>query len=151
MKTTQSNFILPGYIGRFDMMSLLVNIVAATALLRVAVFIVEFFMISILPDRKLYKRAKVHTTEDFSEIRDKRKDSTNSPEEKELQIVSSTRSESPQIQSPPRAQIAAHPSPAPMHSVSVPGQIVMMPPGYHQPQPSGFIPAQQSMYPGQRY
>ena len=62
-----------GQIGRFDFMSLLVNLVAAAALLAVAVRAVEFLMLNVLPERALYTKEKIRETKDFSDVRDELK------------------------------------------------------------------------------
>ncbi|KAJ3277611.1 cytochrome c oxidase subunit 1 [Borealophlyctis nickersoniae] len=60
-----------GELGHFDFMQLLTGLVTALALLKVSTTIVELLMLSVLPQKLLYQKAKFEDTEDFSDIRDK--------------------------------------------------------------------------------
>ncbi|TPX34357.1 hypothetical protein SmJEL517_g03021 [Synchytrium microbalum] len=63
-----------GEIGQFSFLQTLSALVGGTALLSVAQILVEFIMTRILPERKLYEEAKVTNTDQFKEIRLKRKE-----------------------------------------------------------------------------
>ncbi|ORZ28576.1 hypothetical protein BCR44DRAFT_1455236 [Catenaria anguillulae PL171] len=60
-----------GKLGRFDFMALLTNLVASLALLRVAVLIIEFLLLWVMPEKEHYRHWKIQTTDDFSDIRDR--------------------------------------------------------------------------------
>lgn len=60
-------------------MSLLVNVVAATALIKLAVTAVEILMMYVLPERKMYAKCKIHDTADFSTMREQHKQAQISP------------------------------------------------------------------------
>jgi hypothetical protein len=62
-----------GSIGHFDMITLLINLVSAIALLKVASIIVEVLMLRFLPERKIYQSFKFEHTEDFGDLRKSRK------------------------------------------------------------------------------
>ncbi|KAI0226301.1 hypothetical protein L0F63_003414, partial [Massospora cicadina] len=58
-----------GKIGTFNLQTLLINLVAGTALLRAAAIIVEFLMICVMPQRDVYRKYKYHETLDFGDYR----------------------------------------------------------------------------------
>ncbi|RKP11124.1 hypothetical protein THASP1DRAFT_27103 [Thamnocephalis sphaerospora] len=62
-----------GIIGRFDFLTLLINLVSAIALLKMASLIVEVLMLRFLPERQEYQRSKFEHTEDFGDLRKMRK------------------------------------------------------------------------------
>jgi len=62
-------FVQTSTIGVFDFQTLLVQLVSALALLGVAATIVDVLMLKILPQKKLYEKAKFDETEKFGEIR----------------------------------------------------------------------------------
>ncbi|KAI9187879.1 hypothetical protein H9P43_002270 [Blastocladiella emersonii ATCC 22665] len=64
-------FTQTGMLGEFQLMALLTNLVASLAMLRVAIFGVEFLMVWVLPQRKAYRAYKVQVTADFSELRER--------------------------------------------------------------------------------
>ncbi|KAI8818275.1 uncharacterized protein EV422DRAFT_537896 [Fimicolochytrium jonesii] len=57
-----------GIIGKFNLMALLRNLVAAGALLTVATFIVERVMLWLLPLRQKYRRHKYENTRHFTDV-----------------------------------------------------------------------------------
>ncbi|KAJ3369595.1 cytochrome c oxidase subunit 1 [Allomyces arbusculus] len=59
-------FVQAGAIGQFELISLLTNMVASLALLRLAVIFVEVLMLHVLPERKAYHEYKYQVTEEFS-------------------------------------------------------------------------------------
>ncbi|TPX40340.1 hypothetical protein SeLEV6574_g06660 [Synchytrium endobioticum] len=63
-----------GTIGQFNFLSFLSNLVGGLALLKVATTITEMLMMYGLPQRKLYREAKVEQTEDFSDVRQELKE-----------------------------------------------------------------------------
>ncbi|KAI9599289.1 hypothetical protein BDF19DRAFT_428251 [Syncephalis fuscata] len=58
-----------GTIGHFDPLTLMVNLVSAIALLKVASIIVELLMLRFLPERDMYHNRKFEHTEDFGDLR----------------------------------------------------------------------------------
>ncbi|KAJ9065000.1 hypothetical protein DSO57_1024521 [Entomophthora muscae] len=58
-----------GKIGTFDLQTLLINLVAGSALLRLATFLVELLMIRFMPQREVYCKYKYHETLDFGDYR----------------------------------------------------------------------------------
>jgi len=59
-----------GKIGRVSLQTTLINLMAGMALLSGATVAVDFFMQSVMPQKKLYKEYKVITSVDFSSLRD---------------------------------------------------------------------------------
>jgi hypothetical protein len=60
-------FAQTGSIGKFNFISLLLNLVAALALFRVATLVVDGIMVYFLPQKKLYHREKFQETLDFND------------------------------------------------------------------------------------
>ena len=63
-------FAQVGELGKFDFLTLLLNLVAAFALLSLSTLVVEFFMLKLLPQKAHYERYKFITTDDFSDLRE---------------------------------------------------------------------------------
>ena len=69
--------LLPkGQIGKFDFQTMLIQLVTALALLKVAQIVVDLIAIYVKDLRKMYYAAKFEETEDFSDIRDTLADRT---------------------------------------------------------------------------
>ncbi|RUP02119.1 hypothetical protein BC936DRAFT_140644 [Jimgerdemannia flammicorona] len=60
--------------GVFNFVSLLINLIAGLALMKVATTIVELLMLQLLPQRNHYKESKFEHTEDFSNLREQIKE-----------------------------------------------------------------------------
>ncbi|KAI9176032.1 hypothetical protein H9P43_006396 [Blastocladiella emersonii ATCC 22665] len=58
-------FVQTGKLGQFQLITLLTNVVASFALFRIAVLIVEFLMLRVLPEKDKYSAYKYQVTEDF--------------------------------------------------------------------------------------
>ncbi|KAJ3378061.1 cytochrome c oxidase subunit 1, partial [Lobulomyces angularis] len=69
------NFSQTGQIGKFDFMTLLVNMTATFTLLRIITFIVDSLMLYTFPRKNVYQRAKFETTEEFGDFELKKKKS----------------------------------------------------------------------------
>ena len=54
----------------FSFITLLINLVAAAALIKVATTVVDLVAIKLLPQRSIYRKYKYEETLDFSDIRD---------------------------------------------------------------------------------
>ncbi|KAJ3084301.1 hypothetical protein HK102_000702 [Quaeritorhiza haematococci] len=63
-------FAQAGEVGTFDMMQLLVNLVAAVALLRVATLIVDALMFYVMKHKAIYTKAKFEKVEGFSVLKE---------------------------------------------------------------------------------
>ncbi|ORZ31031.1 hypothetical protein BCR44DRAFT_1443346 [Catenaria anguillulae PL171] len=63
-------FVQTGKLGYFQLIALLTNLVASFALFRLAVIIVEFAMLQLLPEKERYATYKFEVTEDFQMSRE---------------------------------------------------------------------------------
>ncbi|RKP24681.1 hypothetical protein SYNPS1DRAFT_29560 [Syncephalis pseudoplumigaleata] len=100
-----------GSIGHFDLITLMINLVSAIALLKVASIIVEVLMLRFLPEREIYHSCKFEHTEDFGDLRRLRKSGNGYEEQKEGTTADNDKQGSqsePDIARPPSAAGSEH-------------------------------------------
>jgi len=66
-------FVVAGTIGVFDFPTLLTSIVNGMVLLKVATTIVDLLLLYAMPEKDIYKKSKYELTEDFSDLREMKK------------------------------------------------------------------------------